>query len=281
MDTKKVSINAYAKVNLTLDVLKKREDGYHELEGVMQEISLFDEVVIVPAEDIRVSFDAPIPENNTCVKAAGLFLEGSGLGAHISVKKHIPSEAGLGGASADAAAVLKGLNMLYGLHTEKELFDIGLRVGADVPFCLLGGCAVARGVGERLTPVCGMELDLLIVKGSRGVSTGKLFASLDAGREKRSLLSESSLQKTLESIENKDKAALAARLENALTPAASLLAPEIPEYVSRMKLLGALGASMTGSGAAVFGIFPDEKTVRGAMRHFSDCDFAAVCKTRV
>lgn len=284
METDIFKEKAYAKVNLTLDVLNKRQDGYHELEGIMQAISLADEVEIRPSNRIAVFFDAPVPENNTCKKAAELFLAGSGLGAEIRVKKRIPSEAGLGGASADAAAVLRALNrMCAGTRLERsenELLKLGLKVGADVPFCLTGGCAVARGVGEKLTPVRGMELHLLIVRGKRGVSTGKLFSSLGVGSERTSRLPAGNLENALSAIEKKDAALLAAHLANALTPAAETMAPEIGEYVSRMKALGALGASMTGSGAAVFGIFPDENSANRAYEGFADCDFRTVCRTK-
>lgn len=262
-----------------LDVIKKRPDGYHELEGVMQEISVCDDVFIEEAAGLSVSFDAPVPFVNTARTAAELYLAGSGLGANIRIGKRIPSEAGLGGASADAAAVLRGLNMLYGLRSESELFKIGLRTGADVPFCLTGGCAVARGVGEVLIPVKGMELDLLIVRGTRGVSTGKLFASLGVGAEPTSRIPEGTLKNALAALENGDKHALAADLANALTRPACLIAPEIEDYMARMLSLGALGASMTGSGAAVFGIFEDKASARRAYEHFKDCDFRAVCAT--
>lgn len=279
METDFIEVKAYAKVNLTLDVLNKRPDGYHELEGVMQAISVYDEVRVEKAEGITVSFDVPVPESNTCRKAAELYLAGTDLGARITVKKHIPSEAGLGGASADGAAVLRALNALYGLYAEDELYSIGLRVGADVPFCLRGGCAVARGVGEKLTPVNGMELDLLIVRGPRGVSTGKLFSSLGVGTEKQSRLSENNLENVLSAIKKGDKPLLASSLENALTPAAISLAPEIADYIARMKKLGALGASMTGSGAAVFGIFNSPADAKQASIDFGPVDFKAVCRT--
>ena len=275
MKADSIEIKAYAKVNLTLDVLGKRPDGYHELEGIMQEISLFDEVRVEKAEGLEVRFDEPVPERNTCRTAAELYLGSSGLGAHIDVKKHIPSEAGLGGASADAAAVLRGLNALYGLRTEAELFGMGLRVGADVPFCLMGGCAIARGVGERLVPIRGMELDLLVVRGSRGVSTGRLFASLGPS----DIRPEGGLGPALAAIEGSDIAALGSCLKNALQAPACGFAPEIAEYAARMRSLGALGASMTGSGAAVFGIFRSKEDAETACRAFSDCEFRAVCRT--
>lgn len=274
---------AYAKVNLLLDVKRKRADGYHELEGIMQEISLADPITLSRAEGVSVETDAELPLNNTCRRAAEAFLGNSGYGARIEVKKRIPSEAGLGGASADAAAVLTGLNELYrGTELERsreELFSLGLSIGADVPFCLLGGCAVARGVGERLDPVKGMELHLLIVRGARGVSTGKLFGSLGVGPEERSRLHENALVGALSAISRGDAASLAAELENALQPAAERIAPEIGEYVETMKRSGALGACMTGSGAAVFGIFADEASAERAKAAFTDCDFAEVCRS--
>lgn len=279
---KQIVLNANAKVNLTLDVLYKRSDGYHELEGVMHEISLSDRVSISLSDRISVRFDADIPENNTCKKACELFLKGRS-GASVFVNKRIPSEAGLGGASADAAAVLRGLNRLYEntpLHlSEAELFDLGLRVGADVPFCLMGGCAVARGVGERLEPLEGIPLELLIVRGPRGVSTGRLFSSLGVGSESMSRLPERNLYKTLEAIRKKDARALGANLANALTEPACALAPEIREYIDRMLSLGALGASMTGSGAAVFGIFEKRDEAEKALLSFGSVPFKTVCQT--
>jgi 4-diphosphocytidyl-2-C-methyl-D-erythritol kinase len=280
---KEIFIKAYAKVNLLLDVLRRREDGYHELEGIMQSVSLYDIVRVSAAEVIEVVSSAPLPYNNTCRRAAEAFLGDSGMGVRIIVEKRIPSEAGLGGASADAAAVLRGLNELYaGTPLERsgeELFTLGLAVGADVPFCLAGGCAAARGVGERLAPVRGLKLDLLIVKGSRGVSTGKLFSSLGVGEKTESRLKNSALVNALAAIETGDRAGLAACFENALAPAAKALAPEIDEYEKRMLEQGALGASMTGSGAAVFGAFATKEDAEKAKAAFSDCDFAQVCTT--
>ena len=274
--------NAYAKINLLLDVVCRRPDGYHELDGVMQSISLRDSVYLKKAEGLAFESNFPLPENNTCVKAARAFLGGSGHGVSLRLEKRIPSEAGLGGASADAAAVLRGLNRLYAgtelERTEAELFSLGLSVGADVPFCLAGGCARAGGVGERLAPVKGLDLPLLIVKSDRGVSTGGLFSSLGVGREKTTRISPNAVENALAAIENGDESALAACLENALQPAASKAVPEINEYAERLVKAGALGASMTGSGAAVFGIFPSDDAAKAALPAFSDCAFASFVK---
>lgn len=276
-----VKISANAKINLLLDVKRRREDGYHELEGIMQEISIADDITLSPEDGIVIVSDAELPLNNTCRRAAEVFLGDSGLGARIEVKKRIPSEAGLGGASADAAAVLKGLNLLFrgtALERSREaLSELGLKVGADVPFCLTGGCAIARGVGERLTPINGLRLPLLIVRGPRGVSTGRLFSSLGVGGAEQSRIHEAALENALCAIERSDAKALARELENALQPAAERIAPEIGEYVERMKQNGALGACMTGSGAAVFGIFADEGAAGEAEKAFADCDFSRVC----
>lgn len=283
MENESIKIEARAKLNLLLDVIAKRPDGYHELEGVMQEITLADEVILTPAEDIEVICAEPLPEFNTCRMAAESFLAESGLGVRIEVKKHIPSEAGMGGASADAAAVLKGLNRMFrGTAFERspeDLQALGLCIGADVPFCLTGGCAIARGVGEDLTPIKGLAMHVLIVRGPRGVSTGKLFRSLSMGPEIKSRLKENALENALAAIEAGDEAALGACLENALQGPAAGIAPEIDEYCQRMLDSGALGACMTGSGAAVFGIFRSEAEANAALEVFCDCDFAAVCET--
>ena len=286
---KKLKLKAYAKVNLQLDVTGRRADGYHELAGVMQRISLFDEVEISASDmpsagnsDIEVIFDEPVPYRNTVRTAAELFLEGSGYRVSISVKKNIPSEAGLGGASADAAAVLRGLNALFagtGLErSEEELYAMGLRVGADVPFCLHGGCAIAAGVGEKLTALSVVPMALLVVKGDRGVSTAALFKSIDeAGGG--ATLPEGSLERLTKAVLEGDIAGIGMGMKNALQPAAEIIAPEIAELTLRMRQAGAIGACMTGSGAAVIGLFPDKASAVEARTAFADCAFAMVCNT--
>ncbi|MBQ6703264.1 MAG: 4-(cytidine 5'-diphospho)-2-C-methyl-D-erythritol kinase, partial [Clostridia bacterium] len=210
-----MEIKAYAKINLTLDVLRKRPDGYHDLRGVMCAISLHDKVYIEPGDEIRFCCDIPLPENNTAVKAAKLFMQETGKGADIRLEKHIPSEAGLGGASADAAAVLRGMNELYGNPVaEKRLYELGLMVGADVPFCLMGGCALAEGVGEILIPLPVPHLDIVIVKGNGGISTGALFKSL------RLPVEHPDTDGAIAAIQKGDVSALAPLCENALEPPA-------------------------------------------------------------
>ena len=269
-----MEIKAYAKINLTLDVLRKRPDGYHDLRGVMCGISLYDKVMIQPAKEIRFSCDTPLPENNTAVKAAGLFMQETGKGADIRIEKLIPSEAGLGGASADAAAVLKGMNELYGRPIpERRLYERGLMVGADVPFCLMGGCAVAEGVGEVLTPLPLPHLDLVIVKGNGGVSTAALFKSLCLPVE------HPDTDAAISAIQKGDSIALAALCKNALEPPASVLLPEIAEHRQMLMQCGALAAFMTGSGAAVVGIFKNQESALSAQKALPHLPFACVCHT--
>lgn len=269
-----MEIKAYAKINLTLDVLRKRPDGYHDLRGVMCAVSIYDKMCIESADDIRFSCDIPLPDNNTAVKAARLFLEETGNGADIRLEKGIPSEAGMGGASADAAAVLRGMNAIYGSPVpEKRLYELGLKVGADVPFCLMGGCAVAEGVGEILTPLPVPPLDLVIVKGSRGVSTGALFKSLHLPVE------HPDTDGAISAIQQGDMSSLAALCENALESPATALLPEIAKHKALLIRNGAISAFMTGSGAAVVGIFPNRAAAEQAAKTLSHLPFACVCHT--
>ena len=267
-----MEIKAYAKINLTLDVLRKRPDGYHDLRGVMCGISLHDKVYIEPADEIRFSCDTPLPENNTAIKAARLFMQDTGKGADIRLEKRIPSEAGLGGASADAAAVLRGMNELCGCPiSEQRLYELGLMVGADVPFCLMGGCALAEGVGEILTPLPLPYLNLVIVKGSGGVSTGALFKSL------RLPVDHPDTDGAIAAIQKSDVSALASLCENALEPPATALLPEIAEHKQLLMQSGALSAFMTGSGAAVVGMFLNAETAQQAAKALSHLPFVCVC----
>ena len=268
-----ITRNAYAKINLTLDVLHKREDGYHALYGIMRQIDLYDVVRVRAAADVRVTSDVPLPADNTLYRAARSYMELCGGGAHISVQKHIPSESGLGGASADAAAVLRALQGIYGAASEAQLYELGARIGADVPFCLMGGCVLAEGVGERLTPLSPIRLALVLVKGAGGIRTADLFRSLKLPVE------HPDTQAALRAVEQNDAKALAANVKNALTPAAVAVMPQIQGYKEQLLRLGALGAEMTGSGSAVFGIFEEAAAARAAARAFVGADFVQAVST--
>ena len=290
-NSKTVRIRANAKINLTLEVLGKRADGYHELRTVMHSVGIYDQLTLEalpPAEHgvsgrITVCSSVPLPENNTACRAAQAYFsanDAGGCGVRIEIEKGIPSEAGLGGASADAAAVLRGMELLFGRLDEKTLYSLGKSVGADVPFCLHGGCALCEGIGEKLTDLTPQALDLVIVRGERGVSTAALFRSLDENDHGKKPNRSAPAVELLRCTKRGDAASrLAPLLMNDLAPAAELVAPEIGLYRQLMLECGALGAVMTGSGACVFGIFDSARSAARAFEAFSDCAFRAVCTT--
>ena len=292
MKEKSIDLRAYAKINLTLEVLGERPDGYHELRTVMHSIGLFDTVsiMIVPysgdTERIRVFATEFLPYRNTAFRAAEEYFAAAearfpgsvaGFGVSIVIVKGIPSEAGLGGASADAAAVLFGMEKLFGLLGGEALYEIGRTVGADVPFCLHGGCALCEGIGERLTDCPAAELPLLIVKGERGVSTGALFRALPPAAEKAGAPSAD----MLEALRSGDAEAVSGLLMNDLGSAAEQVAPEIAEYRARLLEAGAVGALMSGSGSSVYGIFRSLEAAEAALRAFPDLPFRALSATKL
>lgn len=252
---------AYAKLNLTLDILGKRPDGYHDLRSVMQQISLCDEVEIdvETGEDWTLEIDRPeLPTDsrNLAWKAAGVFYQALGRdpqGVAIRIQKRIPSQAGLGGGSADAAAVLKALNRHEGSpFSTEELTQLGAKVGSDVPFCVLGGTALCEGRGEILTPLPAMpECFYCIVMPDFSVSTADLYAQVDQAE----LAYRPDPQAMVEALQEGDLLKVAGRLCNAMEP---LVAEKHREMVAIRAILedcGALGMAMTGSGSAVYGVF--------------------------
>ncbi|MDO5110828.1 MAG: 4-(cytidine 5'-diphospho)-2-C-methyl-D-erythritol kinase [Clostridia bacterium] len=264
-------LQAHAKVNLTLDVLGKRPDGYHALRTVMAAISLADEVSVHPAPDVRVSADAALPADNTAYRAATLYQKRYRCGgAHMHIKKRIPSQAGLGGASADAAAVLKAMQSFYGAATERELYALAREVGADVPFCLHGGVALCEGVGEILTPLPAIRCPIVLLKGEGGVSTGALFASLSLP------VAHAGSELAVTAIQQDDLRTLASALGNALQASAEKMCGEIAENLQRLKELGALGVCMSGSGACVYGLFESRAAAARAVEQLADAPFACV-----
>ncbi len=249
---------AYAKINLSLDVTGRREDGYHTLRTVLQGISLCDEVELSDSEGgISVSCDegdVPCGPGNTVWKAAIAFFRSSGIrgrGVRFRIWKRIPRQAGLGGGSADAAAALRLLNRRF--HTAfspGQLQKIGLQAGADVPFCVLGGTALAEGIGEVLTPLSPLpDCWIVICKPPTGISTREAYLAFDRVGKHSNAFTESmekavrggSLEKIGESLENAFETVL--------------FLPEVRKIKRDMISLGALGSCMTGSGSAVFGLF--------------------------
>ncbi len=265
-------IKAYAKVNLALDVLYRRSDAYHELYSLMHSIDLCDDVDISEADCISFESNIPLPKDNTAVKAAQAYSRiGESKGAHIKIIKRIPSEAGLGGGSADAAAVIVGMQKIYHALDNSMLIRLAHTIGADVPFCLTGGAALASGIGERLFPLPRLSLSLLIVKPKAGINTGKLFSNLklpcahyDVSGAAHAYLSD-------------DPRELGRRMGNSLETEAFSAAPQIAEIKNRMLGCGALGACMTGSGSAIVGLFEDLEHAQWASSRFMGYDFVHVC----
>jgi len=261
---RKVRLRAYAKVNFALDVIGLRVDGYHDIATVMQSISLSDEIEIERiAEGFEFTFEpegAEIgpPERNTAYVAWKWLqrLTGGALPASVRLRKWIPVGAGLGGGSADAAAVLVGLNQIFdlGLRAD-ELREVGARVGADVPFCISGGTALGEGVGEMLTPLPGPPAQhLVLAKPHRSADTGEIYRAHDAAGAE----SARCVEPVISALQSRSLRDLAASVGNDLTSVTSDLVPEVAALERELLARKALGAAMSGSGTAVYGIFDDE-----------------------
>lgn len=268
-----VSLRAYAKINLSLDVVGRREDGYHLLESVFQGISLYDEVRVrreTGSGGIRIRCTPafiPTDERNIAYKAAAAFFRAVGIERYqitIDLRKKIPSGAGLGGGSADSAAVFSALCRLYHRPFSTEAAAaVLLPLGADIPFFLYSGTMLAQGIGEILTPAPPLpDCFIVVAKPRAGANTKKIFSRLaEAGSP-----AHPDTQAVLRALQNRDLALLAAAAGNVLENATIPLCPKIALLKDVLKQEGAALALMTGSGSAVFGIFEKEKTARRAMK---------------
>ena len=258
----KLLLKAPAKLNLTLDILETLPNGYHQVDMLMQTVSIYDEVQMCKANDILLSVNGKVPsgENNTMYKAAIAFFREVGLiaGVEMYVKKEIPSRAGMAGGSADAAAVLVGLNELYQAKlTKGELAEIGALVGADVPFSVIGGTARVRGIGEVVEPLPPLKDCFFVVcMPEYGIRTPDAFARYDNLGAKKHPNNEAAVK----AIFNRDLRELAANMGNAIEYAAKGKHTEI--IVDILNKQGAIVAQMTGTGAAVFGLFETEETAK-------------------
>ena len=258
-----LNIQARAKINWTLDVVGTLPNGYHDLDMLMQSVTLCDQMTMRPAKELALSVRTaggafvPADESNLVLRAARALQSATGTtaGAAITLRKFIPVAAGMGGGSSDAAATLHGLNRLWrlGLSTD-ELERIGLTIGADVPFCVRGGLARAQGVGERLTSVkLGKPLYLVAFQPCRGLSTKEVFTALhEQGIRDEDRPDNDAAQRALE---QGNVRLLARSLGNVLEPVSRQMRPEIDRAIRAIEEAGAEGARMTGSGSAVFGVF--------------------------
>jgi len=267
-----ISLDAHAKINLSLDVLNKREDGYHNLRMIMQTIQLHDTISIheIPS-GVEIKCAAPyVPSNssNIAYKAAEAMINNYKLdaGVRIEIDKKIPVAAGLAGGSTDAAAVLKGINTLFKLNIEqKELMQIGKAIGADVPYCIMGGTVLAEGIGEKLTPLTSLDnIPILLIKPRIGVSTAWVYKSLDLdkvnNRPNTSML--------IDALEKKDIKYIAENMSNVLESVTIGKYPLIEKIKKSLLHKGAIGSMMSGSGPTVFGIFENQEKAMNAFNQF-------------
>ena len=258
----------YAKLNLTLDVLSRRDDGYHDLEMIMQSVSLCDSIAvrIGTGEGITTISNVrhiPNDDRNIVVKASKAFCESTGVdcgGIHIAVEKRIPSSAGLAGGSADGAAVLRLLNELCNTGLSDEaLCDIGIKVGSDIPFCLMGGTRIARAKGEAMSEISPMhDCYIVISKPWKGMSTKAVFTEIDS----HPILKHPDTNAMVSAIEAGNIYGVCDNVYNVFEPVVSGEIADISTIKRLFRSHGALAAAMTGSGSAVFGIFDKEKSAK-------------------
>lgn len=279
-----LELKAYGKINLGLDVVRRREDGYHEVRMIMQTVRVYDAIELNRTEEegIRLStnlYYLPDNENNLGYRAAKLLMDEFGIrdGVEIKMKKFIPVAAGMAGGSSDAAAVLFGVNKMFGLGLSKqELMERGVRLGADVPYCIMRGTALSEGIGEILTPLPPMpQCRVLIAKPAVSVSTKHVYESLNLP----SLGAEAhpDIDAMRAAIEKKDLSGVVSQLGNVLETVTIPENPVIQTLKDKMMEMGADGSLMSGSGPTVFGLFTNQTAAQAAyeeLRYGSSQDLA-------
>lgn len=260
-----IRLKARAKINLGLDVLGKREDGYHEVRMVMQTIGIYDRLILtkIPEEEIRITSNLaflPVNENNLIYKAIKLLKDEYHFpgGVSVDLNKFIPVAAGMAGGSTDAASTMFGVNRLFGLNLSMgKMMELGVRLGADVPYCVMRGTALAEGIGEKLTRITPVpHMWILIAKPQINVSTRLVYEQLDMG----GIQKHPDIGGIIRAIEAQDVVRIAQSMGNVLENVTVPLYPVIETIKQDMLSHGAINAMMSGSGPTVFGIFPDEQT---------------------
>jgi len=274
-----LKLKALAKINLGLDVLGKREDGYHEVKMIMQTIHLYDWLKIKKTKDSGIHMTSnlyylPVNENNLIYKAADMLMKEFEIeeGLEIKLEKHIPVAAGMAGGSTDAAAALYGINKMFDLGlNQEELKERGVKIGADVPYCLMRGTALAEGIGEKLTVLPPMpKCPVLIAKPGISVSTKFVYENLKLDEN----TPHPNINVLIEDITQKDLKRAAMDMGNVLETVTIPNYPQIALLKETMKSAGALNAMMSGSGPTVFGLFADNKSARKAYREIKKMKLA-------
>lgn len=269
-----IIIEAPAKINLTLDIKGKRKDNYHELETIMHQVNLLDRIHLSRGgEGIQVTSNNPVipgGKENLAYRAAELMYISFGIkeGIKIFIEKNIPVGAGLAGGSTDAAAVMQGINTVFSLNIEQdEMLKLGEQIGSDLPFCILGGTAIARGRGEKLSILeKGPGLDILLVKPDFSLSTAEIYQDFKPERVKDFPDNTA----FVEAWQNHDIIRIALNMKNVLESVSIHKTPEIQKIKKMLCGLGALNAVMTGSGPTVVGIFADHYRADEAYKNIKD-----------
>lgn len=260
---------AYAKINLGLDVLRRREDGYHEVKMIMQTVNICDDLTFERTEQpgIRIQTDhveLPVDQNNLIYKAADMLMREKGIteGVKITLTKRIPIAAGMAGGSSDAAATMRGLNHLFAMgYTTEELQRLGVKLGADIPYCIVGGTMLSEGIGEILSPLPTPPACYLVVaKPDINVSTKFVYENLHAD----SLTRHPDIDGMIEAIKEGNLQGMTDRLGNVLETVTVKEYPVIEEIKELMRREGAENALMSGSGPTVFGIYADQDQAKKA-----------------
>ncbi len=269
---------AYAKINLGLDVVKRQPDGYHQVKMVMQNIGIHDELTFEKAEHTVTIFtdseELPTDKNNLIYKAAIYMFDKYSVpsGLRVRLSKNIPIAAGLAGGSTDAAATMKGINILFGLGLSAErLMEEGAAIGADVPYCILGGTALAEGIGEKLTPLPPIPAcHILIAKPDISVSTKYVYEHLNL----QAVTRHPDINGMTAAIKAGQLDGITARMENVLETVTIPAYPVIADIKEQMFRLGAENSLMSGSGPTVFGIFRERAAAESAYRAMADSGLA-------
>lgn len=266
-----LKLKAYGKINLALDVLRRREDGYHDVRMIMQTVGIYDQVDLRRKREPGITVETnlyylPNNENNLVYQAAKLLFDEFQLkeGLHINLKKVIPVAAGMAGGSSDAAAVLVGVNKMFSLGLSKEqLMERGVKIGADVPYCIMRGTALSEGIGEKLTKLPPMpQCQILIAKPGISVSTKFVYENLHANDLKPE--QHPDIDGMIEAIEKQDVYMVGEKMGNVLELVTADKYPVIENIKAVMREHGAVNAMMSGSGPTVFGIFTSPRAAQNA-----------------
>ena len=277
-----MEIKAYGKINLSLDVTGVLDNGYHSVAMVMQSVELCDKVYIEKTDTTKicVTTDNPqIPDgpDNLAYKAAKMMVDEFNIphGFSIKIEKNIPLAGGMAGGSTDAAAVIRGINELCGLKkSNEELMKLGVRLGADIPFCIQQKPAFAEGIGEKLTSITGLSQDtyILLVNPNILISTKEIYSRIDAKKSYNTVDN----QAIIKAFKNHDLTLAAANMKNVMQSVTAEICPEINVIIDTLNKNGAKAALMSGSGATCFGVFSDKEEALLAQRTFNNNYFTAI-----